>query len=260
MCSALSFDARCRLIRGAQRLNLRPRTRFKFMLFMPKRSSRTIAIAGLLNLFLLAASAGEPGPWRALFDGEDTSAWRGFCQKEFPKDKWVVEDGCLHLLKNPEQGGELVTVETFDNFEFEWEWKIAAKGNNGIKYFVTESRPETPGHEYQMIDDTVVKRPKQQTAAFYDVLATQVPTTVKPPGQWNRSRLVVQGPHVEHWLNGGKVLSYELGSAEVKAALAGSKFKDVADFGKKIKGHILLTNHHTETWFRNLRLRDLPAK
>ena len=219
-----------------------------------------IAVVGLLNVFLLAASAAEPGPWRALFDGHDPSAWRGYCQKDFPKSKWVVEDGCLHLLKNSTHGGELVTVEAFDNYEFEWEWKIAPKANNGIKYFVTEARPDAPGHEYQMIDDSLEARPKHQTASFYDVLATQVPTNVKPPGEWNQSRLVIQGKHVEHWLNGVKVLSYELGSAEVKAALASSKFKNAPGFGDKIKGHILLTNHYGETWFRNLRLRELPAR
>ena len=83
---------------------------------------------------------------------------------------------------------------------------------------------------------------------------------LKPPGEWNKSRLVIQGQHIEHWLNGVKVLSFELGSAEVKAALAKSKFKNTPGFGKKIKGCILLTNPHNETWFRNMRLRELPAK
>ena len=227
---------------------------------MLKRSSLTIAVVGLLSLSLFAASAGEPGPWRALFDGHDPSAWRGYCQKEFPKEKWVVEDGCLHLLRNSSSGGELVTVETFENYEFEWEWKLAPKANNGIKYFVTEARPGAPGHEYQMVDDTTETGAKHLTASFYDVLPPSVPTTVHPPGQWNQSRLGIQGNHVEHWLNGVKVLSYDLGSEEVKAALAKSKFKNAAGFGDKIKGHILLTNHHGETWYRNLRLRELKVK
>jgi hypothetical protein len=219
----------------------------------------TFAVLLCGSLLASCVAAPKPGPWRLLFDGRDTSAWRGYCQKEFPKGKWVVEDGCLHLLKNSSAGGELVTVETFDNFEFEWEWKLAPKANNGIKYFVTEARPDAPGHEYQMVDDTTETRPKHQTASFYDVLPTQVPTKVNPPGEWNQSRLVVQGRHVEHWLNGVKVLSYEIGSEELKAALAQSKFKQAAGFGDKIKGHILLTNHYGDTWYRNLRLRDLPA-
>jgi len=111
-----------------------------------------------------------------------------------------------------------------------------------------------------MVDDATTSGRNHQTASFYDVLATQIPTKVNPPGEWNQSRIVVQGRRVEHWLNGVKVLSYELGSDEVKAALAKSKFRQAAGFGDKIKGHILLTNHHGETWFRNLRLRELPEK
>ena len=152
------------------------------------------------------------------------------------------------------------TVETFDNYEFEWEWKLAPKANNGIKYLVTETRLDTPGPEYQMVDDATVTNPIHQTASFYDVLPVHVPTKLNPPGEWNKSRLVIQDQHIEHWLNGMKVLSFELGSAEVKAALAKSKFKKTPGFGEKIKGHILLTNHHNETWFRNMRLRELPAK
>jgi hypothetical protein len=220
------------------------------------------ALLGMLNLCLLAASAGagEPGPWRILFGGHDTSVWRGYCQKEFPQTGWVVENGCLHVLPSKSKGSELVTIETFDNFEFEWEWRLAPKANNGVKYFVTEARPGAPGHEYQMVDDTTETGLKHVTASFYDVLPPQVPTKVNPPGEWNQSRLVVQGQHVEHWLNGAKVLSYEIGSEELKAALAKSKFKNAAGFGDKIKGHILLTNHYSEAWYRNLRLRELPAK
>ena len=208
---------------------------------------------------VLAASAEEPGAWRVLFDGHDTSAWRTYTGTNFPKTGWVVEEGALHLMPGG-KGGELVTRETFDNFEFEWEWKIAPKANNGIKYLVTEARPNTPGPEYQMVDDATMPDPKHQTASFYDVLPPQVPAKSKPPGEWNRSRLVIQGKHIEHWLNGEKVLAFELGSPEVKAALAKSKFKNAPGYGEKIKGHILLTNHHDETWFRNLRVRDLPAK
>ena len=111
-----------------------------------------------------------------------------------------------------------------------------------------------------MIEDTPAMRPKHITASFYDVLPPKLPTGVKPPDAWNQSRLVVRGNHVEHWLNGVNVLSYEIGSEELKAALASSKFKNAVDFGKKIKGHIMLTNHYGETWYRNMRLRELPAK
>ncbi len=211
-----------------------------------------VALGGLA----MAAAAGD---WQVLFDGKDTSAWRAYRGKGFPTAGWDVQDGCLHLQPGG-KGGDLVSVATFENFEFEWEWKLAPKGNNGVKYFVTESRPTAPGHEYQMVDDSTVSDPIYRTATFYDVLPVQVPTKVKPPGEWNQSRIVVQGHHIEHWLNGVKVLTYELGSAEVKAALAESKFKHEPGFGDKIKGHLMLTNHHDETWYRHLRARELSPK
>ena len=201
----------------------------------------------------------HPATWRVLFDGHDTKAWRGYTRTEFPTSGWIVEDNCLHLLPGG-KGGQLVTVEKFDNFELEWEWRIAPKANNGIKYFVTESRPTAPGHEYQMVDDTTERGEKHLTASFYDVLAPQMTPRPNPPGQWNHSRLVVRGNHVEHWLNGVKVLTYELGSPELRAALAQSKFRNVPGFGEKLKGHILLTNHSGETWFRKMRIRELPEK
>ncbi len=197
--------------------------------------------------------------WRSLLGTNTTNAWRAFGGKGFPESGWVIEGDVLHLQPGG-KGGDLVSVEAFDNFEFEWEWKLAPKANNGLKYLVTESRPSAPGHEYQMVDDTTMPNPKHKTATFYDVLPVQVPSKSRPVGEWNQSRLIIQGNHIEHWLNGEKVLTYELGSVEVKAALAQSKFKDAPGFGAKIKGHLLLTNHKDEAWYRNLRLRELPAK
>ena len=101
---------------------------------------------------------------------------------------------------------------------------------------------------------------KRQTASFYDVLPPAADKKLNKPGEWNSSRLLIQGNHVEHWLNGAKVLEYELGSDAVKAAVAQSKFKNSAGFGTKIRGHILLTDHKDECWYRNVKIRELPAK
>lgn len=219
-------------------------------------------IASWLWLIGLALNVGaapsEPSPWQPLFDGKTTAGWRGFGKPEFPRRGWVVEDGCLHLQPHS-QGGDIITTATFDDFEFQWEWRIAPKANNGVKYLVTEDRPKAPGPEYQMVDDATMPDPKHQTAAFYAVLPSQPQTALKPAGEWNTSRLVIQGNHVEHWLNGMRVLAYELGSPEVKAGVAQSKFKDAPGFGEKIKGHLLLTDHNDEAWFRNLKIRELPA-
>ena len=130
-----------------------------------------------------------------------------------------------------------------------------------MKYLVTEKRTGTPGHEYQMMDDLghpdSKSGPKRQTASFYDVLPPMENKPLKPVGEWNSSRVLIKGNHVKHWLNGSKVLAYELGSDEVKKGVAASKFKTAAKFGEKIQGHIMLTDHQDETWFRNVMIREL---
>jgi len=206
------------------------------------------------------AAGSDSGDWKLLFDGKTTVGWRAYGKTGFPKEGWAVVDGCLKKVEG-ERGGNIVTEAEFDNFEFEWEWKLPPKANNGVKYLVTESRPSAPGHEYQMVDDSMVRDPRSKTATFYDVLALSVKSPVKPPGEWNTSRILVRGNHVEHWLNGIKVVEYELGSAEVKAAVAKTKFKDESGFGEKIKGRIMLTDHGDEAWYRNIRIRELsPPK
>jgi hypothetical protein len=213
----------------------------------------SIVVLSALN----ASSAGaQPGDWKPLFDGKTTAGWRGYGKADFPKEGWSVKDGCLAKSEG-ERGGNIVTEAEFTDFEFEWEWKLPPRANNGVKYLVTEKRPSAPGHEYQMIDDSRVRDPRGKTAAFYDVLPLTVESPVKPMGEWNTSRILVRGNHVEHWLNGIKVLEYELGSPEVKAAVAKTKFKDEPGFGEKIKGRIMLTDHGDEAWFRNMRVREL---
>jgi len=197
--------------------------------------------------------------WKLLFDGKSLNGWHSFRKKDPPSHGWVIEGEWLKCVANG-HGGDLVSADEFDDFELTWEWRIPPKANNGVKYFITEDRTSAIGHEYQMIDDATVKEPKYATASFYDVLPPAPDKPPKPPGEINQSRVLVQGNHVEHWLNGAKVLDYELGSEEVKAAVAKSKFKNVAGFGTKIKGHILLTEHHDEASFRNLKIRELRYK
>lgn len=200
--------------------------------------------------------------WKLLFDGKTTNGWRSFKKQSFPIKGWVVEDGWLHCLAKG--GGDIISDAEFDNFELEWEWKQAPDGNSGLKYFIIETRPSAIGHEYQMIDDerepdAKIGNGKRVTAAFYDVLPRSSKTPTKPPGEINQSRIVVKGSHVEHWLNGAKVLEYECGSDGVKAAVANSKFKNTAGFGEKVKGHLLLQDHNSEVWFRNLKIRELAS-
>ena len=201
--------------------------------------------------------------WKLLFDGQTTHGWRGYKLSAMPTKGWKVEDGILKKIGG-EKGGDIITEEKFNDFDLTWEWRISPAGNNGIKYLVTEERPSAPGHEYQMIDDTqnpdARVGPHGSTASFYDVLPPSDDKPLKPVGEWNQSRVRIRGNHVEHWLNGKKVLQYELGSAALKAAIAKSKFKDAPGFGEKIKGHILLTDHQDECWFRNIKIRELSAQ
>jgi hypothetical protein len=198
--------------------------------------------------------------WKLLFDGQTTQGWHSFKKQTFPEKGWVVEDGWLHCLGKG--GGEVISSADFDDFELSWEWKQAPGGNSGVKYFVSEKRESALGHEYQMIDeqrepDAKQGSGKRVTAAFYDVLKPTAPVPVKAPPDINRSRIIAKGNHVEHWVNDAKVLEYECGSPELKAALAQSKFRTTPDFGVKIRGHILLQDHHSEVWFRNVKIRPL---
>lgn len=231
--------------------------------------SRLLLCASLLSSAGFGAEpqqltdAEQKAGWKSLFDGKSLNGWRGYRMKGPPAAGWEVQDGVLKTVPKV-KGGEIITEQKFNDFELSWEWRIAAAGNNGVKYFVSEDRPKAPGHEYQMLDDDKHPDgkigPHRQTAAFYDVLPPAAGKPLKPVGEWNASRVIVKGDHVEHWLNGAKVLAYDLGSDQLKAGLARSKFKGVADFGTKIEGHIMLTYHGDECAFRNLKIRELPAR
>jgi hypothetical protein len=196
--------------------------------------------------------------WQLLFDGRTLDGWRGYRRDTPPETGWEITDGVLRTIPQV-KGGELITRRKFTDFEFMWEWRVPAGGNNGVKYFVTEERPQSPGHEYQMIDDVGYPgtlTPQQLTAAFYDVLPAAADKPLRPAGEWNASRIVVRGPRVEHWLNGKNVLTYELGSDAVKAGIGKSKFKGHPGFGEKIAGYIMLTYHQDECSYRNLKIRE----
>jgi hypothetical protein len=195
--------------------------------------------------------------WKLLFDGKTPSGWRVIKGKEFPKQGWVIENGALKKVSG-DKGGDLLSPNKYGDFDLRWEWTVPKGANNGLKYFVLEERGAI-GHEYQMIaEDTRegLELGKHTTASFYDVLAPTVRPKMKPPGEWNSSRILVEGNHVEHWLNGVKVLEYELGSEKVKAAVAQSKFKTTKPFGEKVEGHILLTDHNDEASFRSIKILE----
>ena len=225
-------------------------------------------LLGLLVVLLAGATlAGQSPRERLLFDGKTSTGWRGFKKPAFPGKGWVVEDGWIKHLKTGEGsqgGGDIITVDTFDNFDLQFEWRIAPGGNSGVKYLVTEDRSGPIAHEYQVIDDARHQDakigPKRTTAALYDVIPAPANKPLKPAGEINAGRIVVNGMHVEHWLNGVKVIEYELESPALMAAKAKSKFKDEPGWGTKLRGHILLQDHGDEVSFRNIKIRELPAQ
>lgn len=201
--------------------------------------------------------------WKLLFNGRDLEGWRAFGTDKKPGAGWFAKDGIL-VKQQGIPGGNIVTREKFENYTLIWEWRISEKGNNGIKYLVDESRGSAPGPEFQMLDDEGHPDSKSgathQTAALYDLMPPAKDKLLKPVGEWNRSRIIVKGKHVEHWLNGSPVLTYELESPELLALIAKSKFKNAKDFGKKITGPIMLTDHHDKCSFRSMKILVEPSE
>jgi hypothetical protein len=197
--------------------------------------------------------------WRLLFDGESLAGWRGYRREDVPAS-WKAVDGTLAFSPGTD-GGDLITTEEFGNFEFALEWKISPGGNSGIMFRVTEEHnwPWESGAEVQVLDNighVDGKNPLTSAGANYALHAPARDVT-RPVGEWNEVRLVVDGSHVEHWLNGTKVVEYELWSDEWKALVAGSKFNEMPRYGLATEGHLCLQDHDDPVWYRNIKIRPL---
>lgn len=213
--------------------------------------------------------------WRLLFNGHDFEGWRGLGRAGIPEGHWIIEDGAIKKVPSsdvplqadgqPLEGGDLMTVETFRDFELYFEWKISPGGNSGVKYNVSEEmstayppRYAALGFEYQILDDE--RHPDAQrganrtAAALYDLIA---PTNkvLRPVGEYNTARIIFRGNHGEHWLNGVKVLEYDLNTPAMAERVAASKFRNIPHFAEKRAGHIVLQDHTDAVWFRNIKIR-----
>lgn len=201
--------------------------------------------------------------WTTLFDSISLSGWRTYQNKK--SDSWSVQDGSLHCIGSTEDKSDmradLITNDEYENFDLLVDWKISPKGNSGIMYMVTEkdSTAYKTGPEYQIIDDKNFPEKLedwQKTGANYAM--NPAPTAEpKPVGEWNHTEIIVNKGHVEHWLNGKKIVEYELWSDEWKANKAKRKWKDAPDYGMSKTGHIALQDHGSEAWFRNIKIRKL---
>lgn len=210
----------------------------------------------------LTQSEKEEG-WQLLFDGKSMENFRGFRKGEVPS-AWQVEDGAIALAG--EHGGDLITKDQYKNFELSIDWKISEGGNSGIMYHVSEDtvyhNTYNSGPEMQVLDDERHPDAKmgvngnRQAGALYDLIPLSTPA-VKPAGQWNTATLLVKDGHVEHWLNGKKVVEYEIGSPQWDSLIEKSKFAPMKGFGREEQGHIALQDHGNKVWFKNIKVRVL---
>ncbi len=204
--------------------------------------------------------------WKLLFDGQTTNGWQIF--KARKNNTWEAVNGTLHAkaIKEGVQGvgderSDIMTTGEYGNFELTFDWKISAEGNSGVIFRATEEfeQPFLSGPEFQIIDDKGYPgklKDTQHSGANYDMhVATNA--TTNPAGEWNSSKIVANGNHIEHWLNGSKVLEYELGSANWKKRKEDSKWKDAVGYGLAKKGHIDLQDHGSEVWFKNILIKEI---
>lgn len=214
----------------------------------------------------------KAGGWKLLFNGKDSEGWRGAYKNEFPAKGWSIKDGILAVLPSDgaesTNGGDIVTTEQFSAFDLSFEFKLTPGANSGVKYFVTLSENNSGsaiGLEYQLLDDTLHPDAKlgrdgnRTLASLYDLIKAEKQSRfIHQPGEWNWGRVVVYpNNHVEHYLNGIKVLEYDRGSEAFRQLVAISKYKVWPSFGEAPKGHILLQDHGNAVQFRSIKIREL---
>ena len=211
--------------------------------------------------------------WILLFDGKTSNGWRSPKEDKFPENGWVIKDGtlCVQAFGNGESaaGGDIITIKKYKNFELLVDFKITEHANSGIKYFVDPDLNKGPGSaigcEFQILDDErhpdakLGVRGNRKLGALYDLIPAEN-AQFNGIGQWNTARILVVGNHVEHWLNGQKVLEYERNNQMWRALVAYSKFKEWPRFGELPEGHILLQEHGSVVYFKNIKLRVIEVK
>ena len=210
--------------------------------------------------------------WKLLFDGKTSASWKGAYKPGFPEQGWQIKDGVLTVLasegKEGGNGGDIVTTEQYRTFDLSFDFKLTPGANSGVKYFVTLSehnQGSAIGLEYQLLDDSLhpdakLGRDRDRTlASLYDLIpANKQKRFIHPIGQWNTGRIIVYpNNHVEHYLNGVKVLEYERGSSAFRDLVAISKYKIWDNFGEAKQGHILLQDHGNGASFRSIKIREL---
>jgi hypothetical protein len=217
--------------------------------------------AALMAAFLITACSISIGRnrWQRLLNDDAGRFWRAYRQADLPAG-WQMVDGALTRVA---QAGDIVSREEFQDFELELEWQISAGGNSGVFFHVVEdsalSAVYLSGPEMQVLDNAGHADGRNPLTSAGSNFALHAPArdVTLPVGQWNRARLVVDGSHVEHWLNGEKIVEYELWSEDWKQRVQASKFKDMPRYGQARRGHIALQDHGDRVAYRNIRIRRI---
>lgn len=238
----------------------------------------TVVIAMALTACQPREREADALAWITLFDGNSFAGWRGLGLDSFPTGQWVIEDGAIHKVGGddvptapdgqPLEGVDIMTVDTYGDFELVLEWKVSPGGNSGIKYNVSEEMSTglppvhaALGFEYQILDDELhpdaKEGPNRTAAALYDLVPPVADKPLAAVGSYNEARIVFSGGHGEHWLNGVKVLEFDLASAAFDSAFAVSKYQPIPGFAEPRRGHIVLQDHGDDVWFRNIRIREI---
>lgn len=209
--------------------------------------------------------------WKLLWDGKTTSGWRGANMDAFPDGGWIIKDKSLTVTESgggeSTHGGDIVTEKQYGNFELSLDFKLSTGANSGIKYFVIEGQNKGVGSaiglEFQLLDDKIHPDAKngvggnRTISSLYDLIPALETKKVNRPGQWNHARIVVNGQHVEHWLNKQMVLEYNRGTQIFRALVQKSKYAKYPNFGEHKQGHILLQDHGNTVSFKNIKIREL---
>lgn len=217
----------------------------------------------LLSLFTnsITNAQTEKDNYQPLFDGKTLNGWRMAQHDSAPGIAWSAENGEIAFDPTKGHGSDIITTRSFKDFDLSIDFKVSEGGNSGIKYFLLPNT--TLGCEFQIIDDSRHADAKlgvngnRQTGALYDIFPPDANKPYKGANEWNTARIVAKGNHVEHWLNGTKILEYERGSDQFKQAIARSKFKDTQGFASATSSPILLQAHGDKVWYRNLKIKEL---
>lgn len=221
-------------------------------------------ILAILLLTVGASVATAKESTISLFDGKTFDGWVTLDDKPVGKG-WEVVDGAIHVKVEDPRAGYIKTTRSFENFELEFEWRISEAGNSGVKYLARLSPSKHGLHyfgcEFQLLDDQKHKNgkiPRKTAGALYDLYAPVADQKqLNPVGQFNHSKVVVDNGRIEHWLNGKKIVEATIGSEEWHARIAESKVKSVKYFADS-PGPILLQEHLSEAWFKNIQIKPLP--